>query len=68
MQLAFECVGLKWKDYVVIDKTFYRPAEVNLLQGDCSKARKHFGWKPTVKFEELVRMMVEADVDRIKEK
>jgi GDPmannose 4,6-dehydratase len=65
-KLAFDYVGLDWKDYVVIDKTFYRPAEVNLLVGDYSKARKKLGWKPTVNFEGLVKMMVDADLNRLK--
>jgi GDPmannose 4,6-dehydratase len=66
-QLAFDYVDLDWKKYVVIDKTFYRPAEVHLLKGDYSKARKKLGWEPKVKFEELVKMMVDADFKRIKE-
>lgn len=65
IDLAFDCVGLNGKKYVVIDKALYRPAEVHLLMGDYSKAKKKLGWKPTVKFAELVRMMVEADVKRL---
>ncbi|TRZ96066.1 GDP-mannose 4,6-dehydratase [bacterium] len=64
-KLAFEHAGLDWKKYVVIDKVFYRPAEVNLLKGDYTKARRKFGWKPEIKFRELVKMMVEADLKRI---
>lgn len=67
-ELAFSCVGLVWKDYVKIDETFYRPAEVHLLQGDYSKAKRKLGWKPTVKFDELVKMMVDADLERLKAK
>ncbi|KAF5429180.1 GDPmannose 4,6-dehydratase, partial [Candidatus Methanophagaceae archaeon] len=63
VELAFSYAGLDWKDYVVIDKIFYRPAEVHLLIGDYSKGKKKLGWEPTVKFEELVRMMVEADMN-----
>jgi len=66
--LAFELVGLKGDDYVKIDETFYRPAEVHALQGDCSKARKKLGWKPKVDFKGLVKMMVEADLERLKGK
>ncbi len=66
-QLAFSHVGLNWKDYVVIDEKFYRPAEVHVLRGDYSKARKKLGWVPKVDFEELVMMMVDADLKRIKE-
>jgi len=66
IEVAFRHVGLDWKKYVIIDKTFYRPAEVNLLKGDFSKARKELKWKPTVKFEELVKMMVDSDLGRLK--
>ena len=66
VELAFDYVGLNWKKYVVIDKTFYRSAEVHLLKGDYSKAKRKLGWKPTVKFEDLVKMMVDADLKRVK--
>ena len=66
-ELAFSYAGLNWKDYVVVDEKFYRPAEVHVLKGDFSKARKKLGWEPKVDFEELVRMMVDADLKRIKE-
>jgi len=59
--LAFERVGLEWRDHVIIDERFYRPAEVSFLQGDSSKARRKLGWAPTVSFKELVAMMVDAD-------
>jgi GDPmannose 4,6-dehydratase len=59
---AFSLVGLKWEDYVRIDQRYFRPAEVDLLLGDASKAQKLLGWKPKVGFKELVRMMVEADL------
>ena len=62
VQLAFKHAGLDWKKYVKIDKKFYRPAEVHILLGDYSKARKKFGWKPKVKFQELVKMMVDNDL------
>lgn len=65
--LAFDYVGLNWKKYVVIDKKLYRPAEVHILKGDFSKAKKRLGWEPTVKFEGLVKMMVDADLQRIKQ-
>jgi GDPmannose 4,6-dehydratase len=68
VKLAFKCAGLNWKDYVVIDKNFYRPAEVNILRGDYTKAKKKLGWKPKVKFEDLVRMMVDADLKRLKKR
>jgi GDPmannose 4,6-dehydratase len=64
-RLAFEHVGLDFKDHVVIDPALVRPAEVDLLVGDASKARKQLGWEPKVSFEELVRMMVDADLKRL---
>ena len=67
-QLAFDHVGLDWKKYVKVDQNFYRPAEVSLLLGDYSKARKKFGWKPKVRFKELVKMMVDADMERLENK
>jgi GDPmannose 4,6-dehydratase len=61
-QIAFDQVGLNWEDHVVIDDQFFRPAEVDLLIGDPSKAREQLGWKPEVGFEALIRMMVDADL------
>lgn len=66
LDMAFRCVDLDWKDYVVIDEKLYRPAEVNLLKGNFEKANKRLGWKPTVNFRDLVKMMVEADLNRYK--
>ena len=59
---AFHLVGLDWEKYVVVDDNFYRPAEVDLLVGDASKASEALGWKPTYNFEELVQDMVSADL------
>jgi GDPmannose 4,6-dehydratase len=59
---AFNCVGLNWKDYVEIDPRYFRPAEVDLLIGDASKAKRLLGWEPKTKFKELVHLMVDADV------
>ncbi len=67
VQIAFDCVGLNWKDYVVQDERFMRPAEVDLLVGDASKAKKELGWQPTVSFEKLIEMMVEADLKNLRE-
>jgi GDPmannose 4,6-dehydratase len=64
-QLAFSYVGLHWEDYVEIDPALFRPAEVNRLRGDATKARTVLGWEPTVTFEQLVRMMVDADLERV---
>ncbi len=62
-RIAFEHVGLNYEDHVVIDHKFFRPAEVDLLIGDPTKAREKLGWEPTTTFEELVTMMVDADID-----
>jgi GDPmannose 4,6-dehydratase len=61
---AFAHVDLDWRKYVVQDSAFYRPAEVDLLVGDASKAKRVLGWEPKVTFEGLVKMMVDADVQR----
>lgn len=63
-ELAFEAVGLDYRDHVTHDARFDRPAEVDLLVGDASKARQRLGWEPTVRFRELVSMMVAADLAR----
>jgi GDPmannose 4,6-dehydratase len=67
VELAFSYAGLNWKEYVVIDRNLYRPAEVHLLKGDFSKAKRNLKWTPAVKFKELVKMMVNADLKRIKD-
>jgi GDPmannose 4,6-dehydratase len=61
---AFTYVDLDWHDYVKIDPRYFRPAEVDLLIGDYSKAKEKLGWEPTVRFQELVRMMVDGDRER----
>jgi GDPmannose 4,6-dehydratase len=65
-EIAFSRVGLDYKEYVVQDEKFYRPAEVDLLISDPSKARNILKWEPSVSFKELVAMMVDADVERLK--
>jgi GDPmannose 4,6-dehydratase len=65
-ELAFRHVGLNHEDYVVQDPAFYRPAEVDILVSNPRKARAELGWEPTVGFEELVKMMVDADLARLK--
>ena len=67
VELAFEHAGLDWKKHVVQDPQFLRPAEVDRLLGDSSKARKALGWKPSVDFAGLVKMMVDADLARLKQ-
>lgn len=64
VEVAFERVGLEWQKYVVQDPAFYRPAEVDLLVGDPSKAEQQLGWKPKVSFRQLVEMMVDSDLAR----
>lgn len=64
-EIAFAHVGLHYEDYVVIDPQFYRPAEVDRLLGDPTKARTALGWHPRVSFADMVKMMVEADLERI---
>jgi len=63
LEAAFAAVGLNWEEYVEIDARFIRPAEVDLLCGDATKAREKLGWEPEVSFEELIKMMVEADME-----
>jgi GDPmannose 4,6-dehydratase len=65
VRTAFSYVDLDYKEYVVTDPRFVRPAEVDVLLGDASYAKKKLGWEPTVTFEELVRMMVDADLRRL---
>jgi GDPmannose 4,6-dehydratase len=68
VEVAFEHVGLDWTRHVVVDPRFVRPAEVDLLQADTGKARAHLGWAPRVTFRDLVTMMVDADLERLKAK
>ncbi|HEY3141385.1 MAG TPA: GDP-mannose 4,6-dehydratase, partial [Acidimicrobiales bacterium] len=67
-ELAFDHVGLDWEKYVIIDEKFFRPAEVDLLVGDASKALDVLGWKPRTTFEGLVKLMVDADIDLLEGK
>jgi GDPmannose 4,6-dehydratase len=61
VEIAFDHVGLDWEPYVVIDEVFKRPAEVDLLVGDASKAKRVLGWEPRTNFEQLIRLMVDSD-------
>lgn len=65
VEIAFSHVGLNWRDYVVVDQKFVRPAEVDLLLGDCTKAKEKLGWELEVGFEQLVKMMVDSDLEKI---
>ncbi len=67
VRIAFEHVGLDWEEHVVIDPRFLRPAEVDLLVGDAGRARERLGWTPDVDFDELVKMMVESDLELVAE-
>jgi GDPmannose 4,6-dehydratase len=67
VDLAFTEAGLDWKKYVTQDERFMRPADVPDLKGDITKAKKNLGWEPEIKFEELVRIMVKADLDKYKQ-
>ncbi|MGD0915968.1 MAG: GDP-mannose 4,6-dehydratase [Thermodesulfobacteriota bacterium] len=66
IEIAFGYVDLDWKDYVIVDDLFYRPAEIYELRGDFSKAKKRLSWEPTVSFRELIQMMVDADLGALK--
>lgn len=65
VEMAFKHAGLDWQDYVVVDKAFFRPAEVDYLVGDYSKAKVVLGWEPKTTFKELVKIMVESDLERV---
>ena len=65
VERAFAAADLNWQESVAVDPRYYRPAEVDALQADCSKARRVLGWAPTVKFDELVRLMVDADLQSV---
>jgi GDPmannose 4,6-dehydratase len=67
VQIAFSHVGLDWQRHVVIDPEFYRPAEVDLLLADPSKARRELGWQPEMSFSDLVKHMVESDLSLLSE-
>jgi len=65
-EAAFSRAGLDWQEHVYIDPAFVRPAEVDVLIGDASKAKRKLGWEPTVRFKQLVELMVDADLERLK--
>ena len=66
-ELAFSKMDLDWEKYVEIDPRYFRPAEVELLQGDSKKARTELGWEPKVSFDELVDMMLASDLQLAKQ-
>lgn len=65
-EVAFGTVGLNWEDHVYVDPEFIRPADVDLLVGDATRAREILGWEPTVAFEEMIQLMVEADLELLR--
>jgi GDPmannose 4,6-dehydratase len=65
VKIAFDYVNLNWENYVIVDPKFVRPAEVEILLGDSTKALKKLGWAPETSFEELIKMMIDADLERI---
>ncbi len=67
LDVAFGHAGLDWKEYVEIDPRYYRPTEVDLLIGDASKAKKQLGWEPKTKFVDLAKLMVDADIQLLKD-
>ena len=65
-EVAFGHAGMDWEDFVEVDKGLFRPAEVNTLLGDPSRAHSILGWKPHVSFEQMIERMVDADVERVR--
>jgi GDPmannose 4,6-dehydratase len=65
LEESFSYAGLDWQKYTDFDPWYYRPAEVDLLVGDATKAKKKFGWEPKTRFNELVRLMVDADIEMV---
>jgi GDPmannose 4,6-dehydratase len=66
VEIAFTHAGLDWRKHVVTDPAFIRPAEVDVLQADPSLARRELQWEPTVSFRDLIAMMVDADLERLR--
>ena len=65
VQTAFSCVGLDWKEYMSIDRRLYRPAEIYELRGNPSKAKDKLGWQPTINLNQLIQMMVNAEIESL---
>jgi GDPmannose 4,6-dehydratase len=65
VEAAFGCVGLDWKEYMSIDRRLYRPAEIHELRGNPSKAKDKLGWQPTINFDQLIQMMVNAEIESL---
>lgn len=67
LEAEFSAVGLVWQDHVIVDERYIRPADVEVLQGNASKAHRLLGWRPQTSFKDLVQMMIEADLNLAKE-
>jgi GDPmannose 4,6-dehydratase len=67
LERAFSHAGLDWEGHVEIDPRYFRPSEVDVLLGDASKAREQLGWRPRIGFEELVTLMVDADLSALED-
>ena len=65
VEAAFGCVGLDWKEYMSIDRRLYRPTEIHELRGNPSKAKDKLGWQPSVTFEQLIKMMVDSEIESL---
>jgi len=65
-RIAFSHVGLNWEEYVVSDQALLRPTEITELKGDYALAKAELGWEPKTSFEDLIKLMVDADLDRFK--
>jgi GDPmannose 4,6-dehydratase len=65
-EVAFDHVGLDWRDYVVVDPQYFRPTEVDILLGDATKAKRELDWVPTTRYEALVKLMVDADLEALR--
>ena len=68
MDIAFRCVELDWKEYMSIDQRLYRPAEIYELRGNPAKAKNKLGWEPAITFEQLIEMMVKAEIASLTER
>src|SRR5439155_7950102 len=66
LEVAFDYAELDWKKRVEVDPRYYRPAEVDVLMGDYSKAKRKLGWQPKTKFDDLVKLMVDADIELLR--
>jgi GDPmannose 4,6-dehydratase len=66
LEVAFAHAGLDWRKHVEVDERYYRPAEVDILIGDYSKAKQRLGWEPRIRFADLAKLMVDADIELLR--